>query len=103
MFTVLAPSLEPPPEHRSTVAVNGGQRRSTAGQPLLVHQSTVAVNDGQWWRTTVDHCRTTVRPPVNHRQTTGQQWSTASQWWVNGGHVACHMDPRVPTWHLRGC
>ncbi|GJZ89087.1 hypothetical protein Tco_0660869 [Tanacetum coccineum] len=51
------PSPEPPPEHRSTVAVNGGQRRSTS-----------AVNGGQQWRTTVDHCRTT-----------GQRWLTTSQ------------------------
>ncbi|GKE61033.1 hypothetical protein Tco_1511400 [Tanacetum coccineum] len=48
------PSPEPPPEHQSTVAVNGGQRRSTT-----------AVNGGQPWRTTVDHCRTTVGPSVN--------------------------------------
>ncbi|GKF57234.1 hypothetical protein Tco_0170771 [Tanacetum coccineum] len=58
ILTVLAPSPKPPPEHRSTMAVNGGLRRSTT-----------AVNVGQPWRTTVDHRRTTTGPPPDHRST----------------------------------
>ncbi|GKG48945.1 hypothetical protein Tco_0513092 [Tanacetum coccineum] len=43
-------SPEPPPDHRSTAAINGGQRRSTA-----------AINDGHGGAPPL----TTVGPPVN--------------------------------------
>ncbi|GKE86800.1 hypothetical protein Tco_1560542, partial [Tanacetum coccineum] len=65
ILTVLTPSPEPPPEHRSTMAVNGGKRRSTA-----------AVNGGQPWRTIVDHLRTTAGPPSDHWSTVVDRQST---------------------------
>nr|GEX84867.1 hypothetical protein [Tanacetum cinerariifolium] len=49
------------PNHRSTVAVYGGDRRSM-----------MAVNDGRRWQTIVDHRRTIVdhrRTTIDHRRT----------------------------------
>ncbi|GKF16802.1 hypothetical protein Tco_0061720, partial [Tanacetum coccineum] len=54
------PSPKPPPDHRSTAAINGG-------------------SDGQRRRTTVDHRGTTAGPPVNHQSTIVDRQSTAGQ------------------------
>ncbi|GKE30482.1 hypothetical protein Tco_1445866 [Tanacetum coccineum] len=54
-------------QRRSTVAVNGGQRQSTAAD----HREPPS-----------DLHRTTVGPPVNDRSMVG-----------SGCHVACHVDP----------
>ncbi|GKF41068.1 hypothetical protein Tco_0124410, partial [Tanacetum coccineum] len=74
------PSPEPPPDHRSTVMVNSGQRWSTVAD----HREPPP-----------DHHETTARPPINHRSITGQQWLTVSQ---RSGRVGstvgtgCHVD-----------
>nr|GFC91458.1 hypothetical protein [Tanacetum cinerariifolium] len=40
----------------------------------------MVANDSQRWRTTVNHSRTTTRPPSDHRSTTSQWWLTVNQW-----------------------
>ncbi|GKB68093.1 hypothetical protein Tco_0929505 [Tanacetum coccineum] len=52
---------KPPPDHRSTAAVNGGQRRSTPW------------TTGQRRRTTVDHRRTTGQP-AGHGRVMDRVW-----------------------------
>ncbi|GKD80641.1 hypothetical protein Tco_1347480 [Tanacetum coccineum] len=64
--------------------------------PVNSPDAVTGASTGQRWRSTAvndgaplqDHRRTTTGQPVNHCRTTGQRWLTASQWWVNGGHVA---------------
>nr|GEW71769.1 hypothetical protein [Tanacetum cinerariifolium] len=53
------------PDHWSTAAVYGGDRRSMVAVNDGDRRSMVAVNDDRRWRTTVDHHRTTGQPPVN--------------------------------------
>ncbi|GKF65222.1 hypothetical protein Tco_0191739 [Tanacetum coccineum] len=88
------PSLEPPPDPRSTVVNDSDQRWSTT-----VNRSGPPVNHN---RTTgqppSDHRSTTIEPPVNHRWTTGQRsgqmvataatWHATSANWVPVAYVA---------------
>ncbi|GKG43926.1 hypothetical protein Tco_0483019, partial [Tanacetum coccineum] len=77
--TTIGPPVNGGQRWQSTVAVNGGERRSTEADHRRTtgqRWSTVAVNSGsQRWRTTVNG----GGPPSDHRRTTGQRWLTASQ------------------------
>nr|GEV58951.1 hypothetical protein [Tanacetum cinerariifolium] len=88
-------------DYQSTAAVYGGDRRSM-----------VAVNDGRRWRTIVNHRRTTF---YHHRSTVVDRPGQVRSWTGSGSghgprldqvgsatwHATCQ--PRVLTWHLRGC
>ncbi|GJR44053.1 reverse transcriptase domain-containing protein [Tanacetum coccineum] len=68
-------SGQQPPDHRSTVVNDGSQRRSTtvnaAGPPVN--------GNGQRRSTVAAHQSTIAVPPLDHYQSTGQRWLTASQ------------------------
>ncbi|GJT37344.1 putative ribonuclease H-like domain-containing protein [Tanacetum coccineum] len=73
----------------STVAgppVNGSQQQWSTTVNATDHRSTAAVNDGQRWRTIgpppLDHRWTTARPPINHRSTVVDRQSRRVNSWA---------------------